>query len=214
MKPIRVFYDDIYLYQEFSQPIEGQKVPLTFKIATGPKPGYESLAKLIEETYAEAFRTQGIATGGSESAGAVGAAKLPVEYYAEHVLYVSRRGTVWHLEYHFYPEPEVYVFAEPGKAERREKGIFTRANLYDQTYTVGDQDYVVTSLRGNYADFPGYSPFFLDKERERVQRVGQSQLLAAGARFEQADRETGTRFDIDGWFLKEYVPRLLLGIFR
>ncbi|MBR2694241.1 MAG: hypothetical protein IKE69_08500 [Thermoguttaceae bacterium] len=214
MNPIRVFYDDIYLYQEFSQPVEGQKVPLTLKIATGPKPGFESLARLIEETYAEAFRTQGIAAGDSESADAVPAPKLPVEYYAEHVLYLSRRGTVWHIEYHFYPEPEIYVFAEPGKAGRRDKGTFTRANLYDQTYTADGRDYVVTSLRGNYADFPGYSPFFLDKDREGVRRIGQPQLLAAGARFEKADRETGTRFDIDRWFLEEYVPRLLLGVFK
>ena len=220
MEAIRVFYDDIYEYQEFSQTVEGQKAPVSFKIAVGPKSEYEHLAALIEDTYAKAYTP---ASKGSPMATDPPAAfsaslqapnpELPTEYYAEHVLYVTRGGTVWHIEYHFFPEPEVWILAEPGKANRREKGFFTRANLYDQVYTIDDREYIVTSLRGNYADFPSYSPFFLEKAQREILYLGREQLLTTGARFEKADRGAGSRFDIDRWFLEEYVPRRLLGIF-
>ena len=217
METTRVFYDDIYIYQEFSQPIEGQVKPVAFKIAVGPKPEYASLAAVIEETYANAYgkpSAEDASETDDPSAAPRPSPELPAEYYAEHILYVSRLGTVWHIEYHFHPEPEVWILPEPGKAERREKGFFTRAILYDQVYRVGDREYIVTSLRGNYADFPGYSPFLLEKAQGRMRRLGREQLLASGARFENADRGRGIRFNADEWFLKQFVPRLLLGIFE
>ncbi len=243
MKPIRVFYDDMYLYREFSQPVEGQETPLVMKLAVGTKPEYAELAAHIEEVYTKAFQTEpseaAESAGAPEPAGAAesgvpqksGPAKrdpaavlaemftpgpkrgLPAEHYAEHTLFVSRLGTVWHLEYHSYPEPVLFLLAEPLKAGRREKPVSTRAILYDQSYTLGGQEYIVTSLRGNYADFPGYSPFFLDREQDGLVTVGREELLRTGASFEKADRAEGTRLAAESWLREQLIPRLLIGIF-
>ena len=220
MKPTRVFYDDMYLYQEFTQTVEGQAAPVVFKIATGPKPEFAGLAAHIEGIYAKAYQT--VQNGNEADPAAVlaamfaGAPKpgLPTEHYAEHTLFVTRLGTVWHLEYHSYPEPVLYFLAEADKAARREKGSFTRAILYDQSYTIDGQEYIVTSLRGNYADFPNYSPFVLNKEQTGIQTLDQAALLDLGATFEKAERGEGNRLDAETFFREKLIPLMSVNCFR
>ena len=225
--PIRVFYDDLYLYQEFSQPVEGQAAPVVFKIATGARPEYAELAAHIEKVFAEAYAPQG---GGSadnpadaeQAAAAAFAAAfssgakpagLPAEHYAEHTLFVTGMGTVWHLEYHDFPEPILYVLVEPLKSARRETFLSTQAILYDQEYEVNGQDYLVTSLRGNYADFPSYSPFWLDKEVPGLLVFDCGALLKLGAVFRKAERGEGNRLDAEPFFRRAVAPLFLASLF-
>ncbi|MGI5904583.1 MAG: hypothetical protein ACOX6B_10545 [Thermoguttaceae bacterium] len=215
MKPIHLFYDDIYLYQEFSQPVEGQTAPVLFKIATGPKPGYEHLAAHIEEVYQKAFQTKQGADPSAAPATMFAAAPgtgLPTDYYAEHTLFISKQGTVWHLEYHFYPKPTLYLYVEPFKVGRREKSLITKAILYDQSYLLDGQEYIVTSLRGNYADFTEYSPFFLEKDQEDIITFSQDSLLKSAASFKKADRGKGTHINAETWFREQLLPRIFLNL--
>ena len=224
--PIRVFYDDLYLYQEFSQPVEGQAAPVVFKIATGARPEYAGLAAHIEKVFAEAYAPQGGESAdhpaGAEQAAAAFAAAfssgakpagLPAEHYAEHTLFVTKMGTVWHLEYHDFPEPILYVLVEPLKSARRETFLSTQAILYDQEYEVNGQDYLVTSLRGNYADFPSYSPFWLDKEVPGLLVFDCGALLKLGAVFRKAERGEGNRLDAEPFFRRAVAPLILASLF-
>ena len=223
MNPIRVFYDDLYLYQEFSQPVEGQAAPVVFKIATGAKPEYAELAAHIEKVFAEAYAPKdGGAADPEQAAAAAFAAALgsgtkpaglPAEHYAEHTLFVTKMGTVWHLEYHDFPEPVLFVLAEPLKSARREALLSTRAILYDQPYEVSGQEYIVTSLRGNYADFPAYSPFWLDKDAPGLAVFRRDELLKLGAVFRKAERGEGNRLDAEPFFRRAAAPLWLVSLF-
>ena len=221
MPPIRLFYDDMYLYREFTQPVEGQAAPVVFKIATGAKPEFAALAAHIEGVYAKAYQTVENGNGETDPAAALAAMftggpkqGLPAEHYAEHTLFISRLGTVWHLEYHSYPEPVLYLLAEPLKAGRREKTASTKAVLYDQSYTLDGQEYIVTSLRGNYADFPNYSPFVLNKKQNGIRMLDQTALLDLGATFEKAERGEGNRLAAETFFREKLLPLMLANCFR
>lgn len=206
MNPTRVFYDDIYLYEEVRQQIEGQAAPLVIKVGVGVKPEYQKLAPLLESLYEQAYKP---GADGRINPDAV----FPPKYYADHNLVITRAGVVWHLEYHSFPEPELCVYGEATSLPRPAELRTTSAMLYDQLFQVDGIDYLVTFLKGNYSDFPAYSPFVLNRAGKDCFVFSRAELAASGAVFTNTDHFWGESFDTVEWFRKSFAPLYVLDHF-